>query len=105
MNREGFEYIDDDEEYEEDDGEFLKLEEPEDPQMGEKVPVSEAVPELEVEDAGGGPRQHVRGQGARRKSVREALQVRSGGRRPHQEVRPPLPHPEPDLRRKGMMRW
>ena len=65
--------------------------EPEDTQMGEKVsfgnvfwiddskksnsliilikvPVSEAVPELEAEDAGGGPRQHVRGQGARRKS-------------------------------------
>ena len=36
-------------------------------------------------------------------SVREALQVRAGGRRPHQEVRPALPHPEPDLRRTGMM--
>ena len=33
-----------------------------------QVPVSEAVPEPETEGAGGGPRQHVWGQGTRRQS-------------------------------------
>ena len=33
-----------------------------------QVPVSEVVPESEAEGAGGRPREHVRGQGARRQS-------------------------------------